>query len=336
MTSLPDMHSRRSELQDRIAAIRTELAELERGLQELDDQDQRERTPKERPMLLEEYRRYGRQMILPGFGLPGALELDALKISATEQRSPGQLKLRQARILVVGAGGLGCPAVMYLAGAGVGMCSRKGNEKATSDNLSRTCYNHGRRYCRGLESPPSGAACSESHRHEQSRKCKDWNDSVGDRQAYPTHIDRPYSINPRIKVSAIKARFDRSQLDPETALVGQLSDYTLVLDCTDNARTRYLLSDACVDAGVTLVSGGAVGLEGWSGVWNLPGSTANSGDSTASAGGPCLRCVYPHSNQDTSGNCEDDGVLGTVVGVIGTLMANDAIKLLIGAHGRLL
>lgn len=108
-----------------------------------------------------------------------------------------------------------------------------------------------------------------------------------------------------------------------------LASFTLVVDCTDNARTRYLLSDACVNANVTLVSGGAVGLEGWSGVWNLPPA-----ESTSSGRGPCLRCIYPQTKHDNSGNCEDEGVLGTVTGVIGTLMANEAIKLVVGLHGK--
>lgn len=138
---------------------------------------------------------------------------------------------------------------------------------------------------------------------------------------------------------AVQARFDEDHLDESISSIGRLADFSLVLDCTDNARTRYLLSDACVDANVTLVSGGAVGLEGWSGVWNLPcpdeqsSGVADSGSSTP-ARGPCLRCIYPQSKQDNSGNCEDDGILGTVAGMIGTLMANDAIKLLIGAHGE--
>lgn len=138
-------------------------------------------------------------------------------------------------------------------------------------------------------------------------------------------------------MQAVNARFDEEQLDPAISQVGSLSDFSLVMDCTDNARTRYLLSDACVDADVTLVSGGAVGLEGWSGIWNLPGAQSHPqdcSDGSTDARGPCLRCIYPQSAQDNSGNCEDDGILGTVVGVIGTLMATDAIKLLVGLHGR--
>lgn len=71
---MTDPERRRSELKAKIHAVQRELAELENELQALDDQDQRDRTPKDLPMLLDEYRRYGRQMILPGFGLPGMLK----------------------------------------------------------------------------------------------------------------------------------------------------------------------------------------------------------------------------------------------------------------------
>lgn len=153
------------------------------------------------------------------------------------------------------------------------------------------------------------------------------------------------SINPRVQVTPIVERFTASLIQGKSPNI-DLPAFDLVLDCTDNAKTRYLLSDACVQAGVTLVSGGAVGLEGWSGVWNMPTlRTRTSGEAKSVPAtvdgepgtpepvrGPCLRCIYPQSAQDNSGNCEDDGILGTVVGVIGTLMANDAIKLLVGAH----
>lgn len=105
----------------------------------------------------------------------------------------------------------------------------------------------------------------------------------------------------------------------------QIYQFNLVIDCTDNPETRYLLSDACVLASVPLVSGGAIGLEGWSSVWNLP-----MGD----VRGPCMRCIYPRKRGENAANCEDEGVLGTVTGIIGTLMACSAIKLLTGIHGR--
>ena len=142
------------------------------------------------------------------------------------------------------------------------------------------------------------------------------------------------TVNERFTRALLETRDEKSKLD--------LASFDLIVDCTDNATTRYLLSDLAVAAGVTLVSGGAVGLEGWVGVWNLPApsssatlvnpSNASNGQDVTSRG-PCLRCIYPQSSNDNSGNCEDDGILGTVVGTIGLLMANEAIKLLVGLHG---
>lgn len=142
------------------------------------------------------------------------------------------------------------------------------------------------------------------------------------------------TINDRFTRSLLKTQNGKSKLD--------LASFDLIVDCTDNAKTRYLLSDLAVENNVTLVSGGAVGLEGWVGVWNLPSpassaipashSNALSGQDVPSRG-PCLRCIYAQSSNDNSGNCEDDGILGTVVGTIGLLMANEAIKLLVGLHG---
>lgn len=149
-----------------------------------------------------------------------------------------------------------------------------------------------------------------------------------------------------MKVRTINERFTRALLDSEDkASKLDLGSFDMMVDCTDNAPTRYLLSDLAIQHNITLVSGGAVGLEGWVGVWNLPApnqaatSSATqvvNGQKAVSSRGPCLRCIYPQSQHDNSGNCEDDGILGTVVGTIGLLMANEAVKLLVGLHGKLL
>lgn len=151
-----------------------------------------------------------------------------------------------------------------------------------------------------------------------------------------------------MKVEALAHRLTRSTFVAGSTSTSsdspqlELSSFTLVVDCTDNARTRYLLSDSCVQANVTLCSGGAIGLEGWVGVWNLPPAPPSASPNTESSAtqvassvrGPCLRCIYPQTKHDNAGNCEDEGVLGTVTGVIGTLMASEAIKLLSGMHGK--
>jgi len=120
-------------------------------------------------------------------------------------------------------------------------------------------------------------------------------------------------------------------ISPSSLLSAELdfASYDLVLDCTDNAPTRYLLNDACVKFSKILVSGAAIRLEGQLVVWNMP-SPDNDQER-----GPCYRCVFPETVTSLeSQNCEDEGVLGTVTGVIGTLMASEAIKLLVGLHSE--
>lgn len=114
------------------------------------------------------------------------------------------------------------------------------------------------------------------------------------------------------------------------------ASYDLVLDCTDNSRTRYLINDACVAFGKTLVSGAAIRLDGQVVCWNLPPASASEGKAEVERG-PCYRCVFPAEdlNKAESQNCEDEGVLGSVTGVIGTLMVNEAIRLLTKQHGQM-
>ena len=104
---------------------------------------------------------------------------------------------------------------------------------------------------------------------------------------------------------------------------GILSEYDIILDCTDNAPTRYLLSDVSVALGKPLVSGAAMKYEGQLCTYNL------------GPNGPCYRCIFPKPpSPDLVGTCEDSGVLGVVTGIIGSLQALEAIKLVTGQHGK--
>lgn len=118
-----------------------------------------------------------------------------------------------------------------------------------------------------------------------------------------------------------------------------LVPYDLILDCTDNLPTRYLLSDTAVELRKPLVSGAAQQFEGQLCTYNLPlkRPADNSGDrgETGVERGPCFRCLFPKPPApEHAGSCEELGVLGAVTGVIGTLQALEAIKIIIGLHGE--
>jgi len=95
------------------------------------------------------------------------------------------------------------------------------------------------------------------------------------------------------------------------------AEYDLIVDCTDNPASRYMLNDAALATGKPLLAASAVGMSGQVAVYNLPS-------------GPCLRCTFPQEAAGPMANCEDDGVLGPVCGIIGTLAALEAVKLLAG------
>ncbi|KAJ7632268.1 hypothetical protein FB45DRAFT_912013 [Roridomyces roridus] len=215
-------------------------------------------------LALDDYTRYGRQMILEGFGLPG------------------QLKLQAASIAVVGAGGLGCPALQYLAAAGVGRIGIIDHDIVEISNLQRQIL------------------------HDESK--------VGMPKA-ESAARALKQINSRLKIDAIT-----QALLPENA-VELLAPYDIILDCTDNPPTRYLLSDTAVALRKPLVSGAAQKLEGQLCTYNL------------GQDGPCYRCLFPiPPSRELVGTCEETGILGAVTGIIGNLQALEAIKIITGLH----
>ncbi|KAH7341869.1 hypothetical protein B0J17DRAFT_567982 [Rhizoctonia solani] len=247
---------------------------------------------KEGRLRLDEYIRYGRQMILPGFGLPS------------------QLALRNSSILVLGAGGLGCPALMYLAAAGVGKITIVDHDSVEVSNLHRQVLH-------GIDMV--GKPKVESARQALLR------------------------INPSIDIVIHCISLTLATLP---IVFAPNVHFHAVLDCTDTPSTRYLLSDVTARTGIPLISGAAQRTDGQLAVYNLPPSvpccttdpsergecspkdTADSVNST----GPCMRCIFPSVSRTGAGaeRCSDVGVLGPVVGVIGVLMALETIKILTG------
>lgn len=128
---------------------------------------------------------------------------------------------------------------------------------------------------------------------------------------------RPRRINSRLHVDAIT-----DALTPANARA-LLESYDVILDCTDNPATRYLLSDTAVLLGKPLVSGAAQRFDGQLCTYNL------------GPDGPCYRCLFPRPpSSEAAPSCEETGILGAVTGVIGTLQALEAIKVIVGLHGK--
>ncbi|XP_057441127.1 adenylyltransferase and sulfurtransferase MOCS3 [Lotus japonicus] len=202
--------------------------------------------------------RYSRHLVLPSFGVQG------------------QANLLKSSILVVGAGGLGAPALLYFASCGVGRLGIVDHDKVELSNMHRQII-HTEAYIGQPKVKSAGAAC-------------------------------------RLVNSSIQVVEHEEALRNSNALE-IFSKYDIIVDATDNAPTRYMISDCCVVLGKPLVSGAAVGLEGQLTVYNYNG-------------GPCYRCLFPTPPPRTAcQSCAEAGVLGVVPGIIGCLQALEAIKI---------
>ena len=202
--------------------------------------------------------RYSRQIMLP--------EIDA----------SGQIQLAKARVLIVGLGGLGSPAALYLAASGVGQLTLCDPDIVELSNLQRQIA------------------------HDDA--------SIGESKA-DSAAASGQRLNPTISINARPTEFSAEMV----------SGQDVVLDCTDNFDTRYAISDACVTAGVPLVSGAAIRWEGQLSVFD-PRDSGNA----------CYRCLYPKANGEAL-DCATNGVAAAAVGSIGVLQALEAVKLLTGA-----
>ena len=209
----------------------------------------------------DEILRYSRHLIIPEVGMEG------------------QRKLKAARVLAVGAGGLGAPIALYLAAAGVGTLGIVDFDVVDFTNLQRQVI-HG----------TSDVGRSKLASAEETIR----------------------EINPNVRVVPYAAK-----LSSENALE-IFRDYDLVVDGTDNFPTRYLVNDACVLSGIPNVYASIFRFEGQASVLALPD-------------GPCYRCWYPEPPPPgLVPSCAEGGVLGVLPGIMGTLQAMEAIKLILG------
>ena len=145
-------------------------------------------------------------------------------------------------------------------------------------------------------------------------------------EASTYQTDKDSLPSPRLNSSVIVDAYEESihSLNAEKIL----SLYDIILDCTDNAPTRYLLSDVAVRLGKPLVSGAAQKFDGQLCTYNLPLPNG-------AGQGPCYRCLFPKPPApEMAGSCEETGIIGAVTGVIGTLQAMETIKILTGIHGK--
>ena len=214
-----------------------------------------------RPLSRGELERYHRNALVPQVGVVG------------------QQRIRAARVLLIGAGGLGAPAALYLAAAGVGAIGLIDDDDVDVSNLQRQVIHTSAAV--GRPKVDSAAAAIRA-------------------------------LNPDVEVIP-----HRTRLTAENAL-GLLDGWDVVIDGTDNFPTRYLVNDASVMLGLPLVHGAVLGFNGQVGVFDAQR-------------GPCYRCLHPTPPPAGSvPSCAEAGVLGVLPGIIGTMQAAEALKLIVG------
>jgi molybdopterin/thiamine biosynthesis adenylyltransferase len=204
--------------------------------------------------------RYSRQIMLP------QVDID------------GQERLLAARALIIGAGGLGSPAAMYLAAAGIGHIAIADPDSVELSNLQRQLLHHDR--------------------------------DIG-RNKVDSAEDTLKLINPDVQVSTIAAALQDEALDEE------VRQADVALDCSDNFATRFAVNRACVKHRTPLVSGAAIRMQGQLAVFDS--NRENS---------PCYHCLYKEG-EETDQTCTGNGVLSPLVGIIGSLQALEAIKVIV-------
>lgn len=210
---------------------------------------------------IQDFLRYNRQMMLPEIG------------------ETGQQKLKEARVLVIGAGGLGCPIIQYLATAGVGTLGLVDFDQVEIHNLHRQIL-----YTEANIDQPKAVIASKVVRE----------------------------LNPEINVIAFNEKLTAANV----RVILQYFD--VIVDGCDNFATRYLVNDTCVELGKPLVYGSILKFEGQIAVFNHNGSKQ-------------LRDLFPEPpHPEDVPNCNFNGVMGTLPGIIGTMMAHETLKLIIG------
>jgi len=209
----------------------------------------------------QELNRYSRHLVLPEIGIRG------------------QEKIKSGKVLIIGAGGLGSPAALYLAAAGVGTIGIADFDKVEENNLQRQIIHNSKNI---------GTKKTESAKNAIK------------------------NLNPNVKVEIYNEK-----LDSKNALE-IIKNYDVVIDASDNFPTRYLVNDACVLLKKPNIYGSVSKFEGHTSVFNFDN-------------GPCYRCLFPNPPpKNAVPNCAEAGVLGVLPGIIGTIQATEALKIILG------
>lgn len=190
----------------------------------------------------------------------------------------GQSRIRSARVLVIGAGGLGCPVALYLGAAGVGRMVLADGDVVELSNLQRQIG------------------------HVTA--------AIGTNKAHSLAVS-VRAINPEIDIEVVDAALQGNSLNCA------VSDVDLVIDASDNFATRHAVNRACVAHGKPLVSGAAIGFSGQVAVFDTRESSA-----------PCYHCLFPEQADEPELRCTEAGVFAPLVGVIGSIQAAEALKVL--------
>ena len=197
----------------------------------------------------------------------------------------GQERIRAARALVIGAGGLGSPVALFLASAGIGRLTLVDGDTVDLTNLQRQiAHAHGRI---GLAKVASARAAA-------------------------------LALNPTLAVETVERRVDAE------ALAALVAEADVVLDCSDNFATRHAINAACIAAGVPLVAGAAIAFDGQLSVYD-----------PRRADSPCYACVFPPDAAPPEVRCATMGVFAPLVGIIGSMQAAEALKLVGGIGASL-
>lgn len=207
-----------------------------------------------------ELEQYSRQIIMPEVGIEG------------------QLKLKNAKVLVIGAGGLGCPVLLYLCAAGIGNIGIVEFDTVSLSNLQRQVL------------------------YNQS--------DIGKSKAKTAH-SKLMQINPSVNFTIYDFRLEKENI------FSVFENWDIIVDCSDNFPTRFLVSDASVILNKVLVYGSIFKFEGQVSVFNYKG-------------GPTYRCLFPEQPLESEiPSCSTVGVIGIIPGIIGTMQANEVIKIIL-------